>query len=314
VADARPLFLLGAGAAVAIAAFMTVGLRGDIVFAMELRVTRLLALVQVAVAIALSTVVFQTVTANRILTPSIMGMDALYVLIQTTLVMTLGGIGFAALDPSAKFAGETAMMALLALGLFLPMLKMRSDLTLLLLAGVVLGVLFRSLNALLARMIDPNAFAVAQGASFADFNTVREDLVLPALVLTALAAIFIWRRRHVLDIMALGTASAIGLGVSWRAEAALMLVVTGLLVAVSTALVGPVTFLGLLVVAMAERITGTRRHGPLLPAAALTAVIVLVGGQTVLQHGFSNAVTLGVVIEFAGGIVFLCLLFAARPK
>jgi iron complex transport system permease protein len=306
VADARPLFLLGAGAAVAIAAFMTVGLRGDIVFAMELRVTRLLALVQVAVAIALSTVVFQTVTANRILTPSIMGMDALYVLIQTTLVMTLGGIGFAALDPSAKFAGETAMMALLALGLFLPMLKMRSDLTLLLLAGVVLGVLFRSLNALLARMIDPNAFAVAQGASFADFNTVREDLVLPA--------IFIWRRRHVLDIMALGTASAIGLGVSWRAEAALMLVVTGLLVAVSTALVGPVTFLGLLVVAMAERITGTRRHGPLLPAAALTAVIVLVGGQTVLQHGFSNAVTLGVVIEFAGGIVFLCLLFAARPK
>ncbi len=306
------MIALGAVASATLAAFMTLGIRGDVLFAMELRGVRLLALIQVAIAVAVSTVVFQTVTANRILTPSIMGMDALYVLLQTGLVLGFGAIGFAGLDPIVKFAGEAGLMLLLALALFLPMLKARGDLTLLLLAGVVLGVLFRSLNALLARLADPNDFAVAQGASFADFNTVNEALVVPCLALTLLGAMAAWRARHVLDIMALGPENAIGLGIAWQAAATLLLMLTGLLVAVSTALVGPVTFLGLLVVALAERIAGTRRQGPLLLAAVFTAVAVLVGGQTVLQHVFGNALPLGVVVEFAGGIVFLVLLFARR--
>jgi iron complex transport system permease protein len=303
---------LCAAAFAAVTAFLTVGIRGDLLFAMELRSVRLLALLQVAVAVAISTVIFQTVTANRILTPSIMGMDALYVLLQIALVLALGGVGFASLDPAIKFAGESALMTMLALALFLPMLRARSDLTLLLLAGVVLGMLFRSLEALLARVADPNEFAIAQGASFADFNTVNEALVVPGLILTVVSAVVVWRSRHVLDIMALGPDNAIGLGVAWQRTAAAFLMLTGLLVAVSTALVGPVTFLGLLVVALAERVVRTRRQGPLLIGAALTAIVVLVGGQTLLQQGLRNIVPLGVVIEFAGGVAFLLLLFHAR--
>ncbi|MDP3523316.1 MAG: iron chelate uptake ABC transporter family permease subunit, partial [Hoeflea sp.] len=82
---------------------MTVNLRGDLWFAMELRSVRLLALMQVALSVALSTLVFQTITGNHILTPSIMGMDALYILIQTSLVFALGGLGYAGLHAEAKF-------------------------------------------------------------------------------------------------------------------------------------------------------------------------------------------------------------------
>ena len=41
-------------------------------------------------AIAFSTIVFQTITNNKILTPSIIGLDSLYMLIQTFLVFAFG--------------------------------------------------------------------------------------------------------------------------------------------------------------------------------------------------------------------------------
>ncbi|MEP0661853.1 MAG: iron chelate uptake ABC transporter family permease subunit, partial [Roseobacter sp.] len=69
---------------------MVLGARGNWDFILVFRGTKLLALVIVATAIAVATILFQTLTSNRILTPSIMGFDALYVLFQTALIFTLG--------------------------------------------------------------------------------------------------------------------------------------------------------------------------------------------------------------------------------
>ncbi|CAH2405706.1 iron chelate uptake ABC transporter family permease subunit [Mesorhizobium escarrei] len=295
-------------------AFMTIGLRGNLDFVVELRAVRLAAMVLVGVAVAVSTVVFQTVCANRIITPSIMGLDALYVFCQTALVFALSGFGFAGIDPRLHFLGNFTAMTSLALALFLPMLRRRFDLTLMLLTGVVLGVLFRSLTTLLARLLDPNDFAVLQGTVFASFNAVEPDLLLLAGVITVACVAIAWRARHVLDVLALGTDTAIGLGLAWRGTAAGLLVVVAALVSASTALVGPMAFLGLLVVSLTERIVGTNRHAILLPAAALTAIIVLVGGQTVLQHALGGEGSLGIVVEFVGGIVFLAILFAGGRR
>lgn len=305
---------LGALALAATAAFLGLNLRGDVAFALELRGVRLLALAIVGVAVAASTVTFQTVTANRILTPAIMGLDALYVFGQTALAFVIGAYGFASLDPRLKFAGEAALMLALALALFLPLLRARMDVTLMLLSGVVLGVLFRSLSALLVRLVDPNAFAVIQGASFASFNVVRGDLLAVAGVVTLVAVVAIWRARHTLDVLALGADAATGLGLNWRRSAVGLLALTAALVAVSTALVGPIVFLGLFVVAVAERLVDTRRHAVLLPAAALVGVVTLVGGQALLQHGLGGEGALGIVVEFLGGVVFLALLIAEARR
>ncbi|WP_105372387.1 iron chelate uptake ABC transporter family permease subunit [Neorhizobium huautlense] len=310
----RRLLCLGAAAIVCIAAYMTIGLGGNIGFVLSLRATKLAALLQVSLSIALSTVIFQTVTNNRILTPSIMGLDALYLFGQMLLVFLLGGLGYSALDPQLKFGGEVMLLMGLAIGLLLPMLRRRTDMGLMLLAGVIFGVLFRSLQSLLARLVDPNDFAVAQSASFANFNDVRTDVLIFATILTAVAAVIAWRARHLLDIVALGADSATGLGVAWARTVAGLLLLVSSLVAVSTALVGPIAFFGLLVVAIAERVVDTRRHSMLLPAAAFTAVIILVGGQTLFQHGLGNSSTLGVVIEFAGGLAFLILLFLGSRR
>uniref|UniRef100_E6VNN9 Transport system permease protein n=1 Tax=Rhodopseudomonas palustris (strain DX-1) TaxID=652103 RepID=E6VNN9_RHOPX len=302
------LAALGLIALACVCAFMTLGLRGNLWFSLELRSLRLLALVVVAVSIAVSTVVFQTVTANRILTPSIMGLDALYIFSQSLLVFTIGGFGFASLDPRNKFAGEAVVMVALAALLFLPLLKARVDLILMLLAGVTVGVLFRSLSSLLARLIDPNDFVVLQGASYANFSKIHGELLVAAGVLMLIGIAIVWRMRHTLDVLALGRDAATGLGLEWPRVVAATIMLVAALVAVSTALVGPVAFFGLLVVALGERLIDTRRHALLLPAAALVAIIVLVGGQTILQHVLGGASTLGVVIEFVGGLVFLAML------
>ncbi|MBX3566460.1 MAG: iron chelate uptake ABC transporter family permease subunit [Rhizobiaceae bacterium] len=306
------LAALAALALLCVAAFMSIGLRGNLLFVLELRAMRLASLIEVAVAVALATVLFQTVTANRILTPSIMGLDSLYLLCQTVLVFVFGGFGFANLDARLKFGGEIALMVGFSLALFMPMLRSRIDVMLLLLTGVVLGLLFRSLSSLLARMIDPNDFALLQGASFADFNTVRADLVAAGGVVIGVGALLAWRYRHVLDVMGLAPDTAVGLGVSWSRAAAAALLLVASLVAVSTALVGPIYLFGLLVVAIAERIVDTRRHAVLLPAAILVAVVTLVGGQTVFQHVVKGQSALSVVIEFAGGLLFLLMLLNGR--
>jgi iron complex transport system permease protein len=310
----RRFVILALLALASVVAFMTIGLRGNLGFVLGLRAIRLAALVEVAVAISVSTVLFQTITANRILTPSIMGIDALYLFAQIMLVFLFGGLAYATLDAGWKFAVEIAALMALSCALILPMLRSGLDMGLMLLAGVVLGVLFRSLHSLIARVIDPNDFAVVQGMSYVNFNDVNADLLAIASLLTLVSLVFIWQARHILDVVALGRDPAIGLGIDWTRMQVTCLLLVSVLVAVSTALVGPVAFLGLLIVALAERIVRARRHGLLIPAAALLGIIVLVGGQTLFQHALGNSSTLGVVVEFAGGLVFLVLLWRGSRR
>ncbi len=309
-ATRRMLIATCAAAAAISALFLFIGLRGNVGFVFGLRLSQLLGLVQVGVAIAISTVIFQTITGNRILSPSIMGLDALYLFCQTALVFALGGFGYATLPPGWKFLGEVTLMTAASAALFLPMLRRRTDMMLMILTGFVLGFLFRSLSALIARLIDPNAFAVLQGASFATFQSFNGTLLVIGGIVTALGTSAAWRARHVLDVIALGRDAAIGLGLDWNRWVTGLLLLVACLVATSTALVGPLAFLGLLVAALAERLCASQRHGALLPAAAGIAIIVLVGAQTLSRMGFGGAVVVSIVVEFAGGLVFLTLLFA----
>ena len=93
-----------------------------------------------------------------------------------------------------------------------------------------------------------------------------------------------------------------------------MLGLVAVLVSVSTALVGPVAFFGLIVAGLAHGLMRTARHAALLPAAALSAAILLVGGQWLFERQLGQAATLSVVVEFAGGLFFLYLLLKGRIR
>lgn len=309
------LAVLGLLALLACALFLTLGARGSWSFILSYRGQKLAALVIVAIAIAVSTVLFQTVSENRILTPSIMGFDALYALLQTVLVFAVGSLAVGAIEPRLLFIGEIAAMMAFSLTLYRGLFSgaVRS-LHLLMLVGIVFGILFRSLSGLMQRLIDPNEFVVLQDRLFASFNTTRGDLLIVAAVLVLATLVPIGRKLPAFDVLALGRNAAIGLGVDHARTVRLTLVLVSVLVSVSTALVGPVTFFGLLVASLAYRVTPSHRHVHILPAAVLLAILCLVGGQTLLERVFAFDTALGIIVEFVGGLVFLVLLLRGAAR
>ncbi|WP_333829334.1 iron chelate uptake ABC transporter family permease subunit [Pararhodobacter sp.] len=300
--------LLGLLAALAVAGFMLLGARGSWSFILPFRGTKLAGLVLVAVAIGTATVVFQTITNNRILTPSIMGFDALYILLQTALVFSLGAMQTSMLDARAMFLAETALLLIFGGLLYYWLFGATArSLHLLLLVGIVFGVFFRAISGLLQRIMDPGEFLVLQDRMFASFNTVNQELLVIAALIVGAVCLGFWRLHRVFDVLALGREAAIGLGVAHARMVALALVLVTVLVAVSTALVGPISFFGLLVANLAYLLFPTARHAVLLPAATLIGLIALVGGQTILEQVLSYDTALSVVIEFIGGIAFILL-------
>ncbi|WP_201508999.1 iron chelate uptake ABC transporter family permease subunit [Psychrobacter alimentarius] len=295
--------------------FMTLNVNGYWDFALPLRGKKLLALMVVGYAIGVSTLLFQTLTHNPILTPSLLGFDSLYVLLQSMLVFFLGAISFTNIDPIAKFVLEIFLMFGASMLLFqLLFSKTSQDLTRLILVGVIFGVLFRSLSALIARLINPDDFVVVQSASYAQFNTVNPQLLGISLVICVITGVFVWRWRYQCDVLMLGKAQAINLGINYQRLAFGLLTVIAVLVATATALVGPVTFFGLLVCALTNRIARNMYHSERLILVSLVAMICLVLGQTIFEQILGMAGVLSVVIELAGGLVFLLLIFMTKHR
>lgn len=311
----RILLVLLAAAVLLVIVFCTFKVTGNWDYAVRLRSRKVAAMVVVGAAIAYSSVLFQTVTNNRILTPSIMGFDALFVLIQTAIVYFLGTLVLVQIDPRLMFLGEVLVMIVFASALYRWLFgKQSQDLYVLVLVGVVFGAFFSSLSALGARLIDPNDFITLQDRFFASFNAVDTQLLAFSAVATVAVGIWGLGLFRKLDVIALGREHAISLGVDYRRVVNQSLVIIAILVSVSTALVGPITFLGLLVANLARQITGTFRHWVAVPAAMLIAVITLVGGQFILEQVFSLNTALSVIINFVGGVYFIALLIRESRK
>lgn len=294
-------------------------------FLLNLRGTRLAGLLILGVATGIGTVLFQTIAANRILTPSMMGFDSLFGLMQTVIVAALGVAGTATLDGVARFWLAVAAMLVLALGLFVPLLgRGGRDVPRMILTGLILGVLFRSLGGLLTRVMDPNAFAVVQSLSAASLTRI-DPAVLPwAGAMTAGAALAAMALARQFDVLGLGRPHAVSLGLRVPALTVGGLALVALMTAAGTAMAGSIAagspigegagFFGLIAAGLARGLTGSARHAVLLPAAALSAAIVLVIGQTVFERVLGLAGTLSVVIEFVGGMLFLYLLLKGRIR
>ncbi|MFK7160664.1 iron chelate uptake ABC transporter family permease subunit [Marinospirillum sp. MEB164] len=309
------LALVGGLVLLAAIFFMTVNMRAGWAFTLPFRGEKLWGLLLVAYCIAVSTVVFQTMTQNRILSPGIMGFDFLYLLLQSLLLFFFGLHFFTQLNAEIKWLGDVLVMtgAMCALFYWL-FVRQRRHLHVLVLVGIILGTLFRSLNALIARMMDPVEYDILQDVMFASFNQIETSLLGVASLLALLVSLIGWRWIRDLDVLALGQEQAVNLGLSPRRLMLGFLIGIAVLVSISTALVGPVTFFGLLVANLAYQLAGTHRHIYVLPMAVALAALVLIGGQAILEHGLRFATGLSVIIEFVGGLFFLFLILRQGRK
>ena len=286
----------------------------DPLLVLPYRLPSLGALVCVGWASGVSTVMFQTVTGNRILTPSVLGLDALYALLQVVLLLMLGAVGFSSLPDLWAFVLTLVVMIGVSVTFMGAVLGARRSVTTLVLLGVVLGTFLRSGTTFIQRLLAPSDFLVLQDRLFASFGSVNPDLLVLSLALTAVVSILAIRELRALDIVALGPDVATALGIDHRRISRRVMVMVAVLVSVSTALVGPIMFLGLLVAHLAYWAAGTNRHVITVPMSALVAMLVLIVGQTVLAHVLDADNILSVIIEFLGGLTLIVLIISSRRR
>lgn len=275
----------------------------------QLRVTSVLVILVVAIAQATATVAFQTAANNRIVTPSIMGFESLYTAVQTTAVFVLGAAGVTALQGVPQFALQVVLMTGFAVALYGWLLSgRRGSMHVMLLIGIVIGGGLGAVSTFMQRLLTPSEFDVLAARLFgsvANADASYLPLAIP-LCLTASALLFTRARR--LNVLALGPDAANALGVGHRREQLRVLLLVAVLMATSTALVGPMTFLGFLVATLAYQWADTHDHRLVLPVAVLTAVVVLGGAYFVLKHVFAAQGAVSIIIELVGGSVFLLVL------
>src|SRR5690625_4648986 len=121
----------------------------------------------------------------------------------------------------------------------------------LLLIGMILGTFFSSFTSFMQVLIDPNEFMVAQDRMFASINNVNENLVYLSIILIIVVVLYFIRFYKYLDVLSLGKDHAINLGVPYDHVVRQLLIIVAVLISIATALIGPITFLGLLVVNIA---------------------------------------------------------------
>lgn len=262
----------------------------------------------VACAQAVATVVFHTITGKRILTPSIMGFDALYRVLQTSLVFFLGGAALAETDGLAKVVVQSVLMVAFATLLYGFLLGRKGNLHIMLLIGVVLGTGLTALSTFMQRMLTPSEFDLLTARLLGSLANSNAEYLPWAVMVCGLVTVVLWVRSSRLDVVALGRDTAVNLGIRYQREVIGNLILVAVLISVSASLVGPMTFFGFLVALLTYQVAGTYQHRYVLPLAAGLGAATLFTAYFVLRHVFYAAGAITVIIEFAGGLLFLIML------
>lgn len=308
MSNRRKLLLLTLLVTLLIAVYLFVGIPGNWGYILPRRATRVLAIVITGAVIGVSTTIFQTITNNRILTPSLIGLDSLYILIQTFIIFFYGSTSLTATDKNVNFFLSVGLMIGFALILFQVLFRKGHNIYFLLLTGLIFGTFFNSLSTFMQVLIDPNEFLIVQNRMFASFNNVNTDILYLSLIILAITCIYFIPFIKYLDVLSLGKEHAINLGVDYDYLVRRLMIIVAICISVATALVGPIMFLGILVSNVTYELFKTYRHSVLLVGVMLISVGALVGGQLIVDRVFSFETTLSVIINLIGGVYFLYLI------
>ncbi|MDE6607959.1 MAG: iron chelate uptake ABC transporter family permease subunit [Lachnospiraceae bacterium] len=282
-------------------------------YSMKLRAPKLIVMLITAFAIAGASLVFQTIINNVIVTPCLLGMNALYSLIHTAVVFVAGSASLLATNSNFAFIVDLLLMAVIATAVYGYLFKKtRHNVLYILLIGTVLTSFFSSIQTTMTRIMDPNEYDSLLETLVASFENVNAEVIVASLIVLA-AAIFVLRKDlALLDVISLGKDQAINLGVDYDRCIRRLLMGVTLCIAVATAMVGPISFLGLIMANLARQFLRTFRHKQLILASTLFGMAILIGGELIVERIYHYTVPISVFIGVFGGIYFLYLLLTNR--
>lgn len=282
-------------------------------FLLTLRGGKIFAIILSGSCIGISTVIFQTITRSRILTPSIMGLDSLYIFLQTAIIFFFKYIPKEFNGSFVRFIFSTFCMVGLTLVLQKAFFRgEKPKILYLILIGMVGGTFLESLSNAMQVFLNPEDFLILQNLIYASYSKVEMNLLLLAYAIILVVIYFIKNDFRNLDVLALGYENSINLGLDYNKLLRKFFITIGILVSVSTALVGPITFLGLLTVNLAKEIFPTYMHRYILSGSVVLSIILLLLGQFLVEKIFSNSFPVSIVINFLGGSYLMYMILKER--
>lgn len=282
-------------------------------FSMKIRSPKLLAMLVAAFSIGAASIIFQSIINNQIVTPCLLGMNSLYTLMHTAVYFVFGSASFLAVNANAAFIVDLIVMVVVATFIYGFLFKKTNyNVLYVLLIGTVLSSFFGSIQETMVRVMDPNEYDALLLTLVAGFENINGEIIAACVVILAVQTFLLRKELALLDVITLGKDQAINLGVDYDKTIGKLLVGVTACIAVATAMVGPVSFLGLIIANLGRQIMKTYRHTHLILGASLFGMMTLVAGQWLVEHVFTYAVPVSVFITLGGGIYFLYLLLKKR--
>ena len=304
------LIILAVIVLLAMAAYMTIGVKFHnerlMRFAFKIRYPKLIAMIITAFTIGGASIVFQSVINNTIVTPCLLGMNSLYTLIHTAVVFFLGSGSMLVINANMSFALDLVII-------YSYLFKVTNHNVLyVLLIGTVLTSFFSSIQSTLTRVMDPNEYDTLLTSLVASFSNVNSEIIIFSLIIIAAIIVVFRKELAMLDVLTLGKEQAVNLGVDYDKCIRRLLLAVTLCISVATAMVGPISFLGLIIANLSRQMLKTYRHTQLILGSALFGMIGLILGQLIVERVFIYAIPVSVFITVGGGIYFLYLLLAGK--
>ena len=315
--NAVRLVVLTVAVAAAIVLYLLVGAHPEkpklFQYILSLRVPTLICMVIASISIGVATLIFQSIVNNRIVTPALLGMNSIYSFLHTAAVFVFGTGSALYLNANLSFAVDLVTMGVVATGIYWYLFKKTGhNILYIMLIGTVLSSLFGSVQSAMVRVMDPNEYDALLTTLVADFNHVGGEIILFAIVSLGLIAIILRKDLKLLDVITMGRDQAINLGVDYDNVIRRLLFGVVLCMAVATATIGPVSFLGLIVANLSRQVLKTYKHSHLIVGASLMGMLALIGGQLISQHLFHFTVPVSTFVTIAGGVYFLYLLLVKK--
>ena len=277
------------------------------------RVPTLMVMLISAFAIGSASIIFQSIIQNRIVTPCLLGMNAMYTLVHTAIVFVVGSGHVIAANSNLSFGVDLMVMGVTATFLYSYLFrKTGNNVLYVLLIGTVLSSFFGSIQSTMIRVMDPNEYDALLTTLVADFSNVNAEVIVFSVGLLTALVIFLRKELMLLDVITLGKDQAINLGVDYDRTVRRLLLGVVLCIAIATAMVGPISFLGLMIANLSRQMLKTHRHSHLIVGAALMGMLAMIAGQLISQHVFGYAVPISTFITIGGGIYFLYLLLTKK--
>ncbi|MFD2628138.1 iron chelate uptake ABC transporter family permease subunit [Oceanobacillus kapialis] len=279
----------------------------------ERRIVGVVAMLIAAVCHGLSTVAFQSITNNRIITPSLLGFESLYSTIHTSTMFLFGASALVNFSGVGPFLLQVALMVVMSLILYGWLLSGKyGNLQLLLLIGIIIGTGLSTVSAFMRKLLAPSEFDLLQTRLFGSVNNADADyfpIVIPMVIIVAFL-LFTFSKK--LNILALGKDVSTTFGVKYQSSIIYTLVLVAVLMSISTALIGPLTFYGFLVAILSYQAAPTYDHRYVFPMALALGFFILTSAYFLMYHVFNSQAVVSVVIELFGGIVFLIVILRKR--